>query len=71
MVHDRSVARTGRALVAGRHKVIAVDGRKPELYDVVADPAEAKNLASRKPRILRDMTARLRRRQQADAVAPF
>jgi len=71
MVHDRSVARTGRALVAGRHKVIAVDGRKPELYDLVADPAEARNLASRKPRILRDMTARLRRRQQADAVAPF
>jgi arylsulfatase A-like enzyme len=71
MVHDRSVARTGRALVAGRHKIIAVDGRKPELYDIVADPAEARNLASRKPRVLRDMTARLRRRQDADAVAPF
>ncbi len=71
MVHDRSVARTGRALVAGRHKLIAVDGREPELYDLVADPAEDRNLASRQPRLLDDMTARLRRRQALDAVDPF
>jgi arylsulfatase A-like enzyme len=71
MVRDRSVARTGRALVAGRHKIIAVDGRAPELYDLVADPAEAKNLARRRPRLLDDMTARLRRRQALDAMDPF
>jgi arylsulfatase A-like enzyme len=71
MVHDRSVARTGRAVVAGRLKMIAIDGRKPELYDVVADPGETRNLASKKPRLLRDMTSRLRRREDSDAVAPF
>jgi len=71
MVRDRSVARTGRALVAGSHKLIAVDGREPELYDLVADPVEARNLASRQPRLLEDMTARLRRRQAVEEVDPF
>jgi arylsulfatase A-like enzyme len=71
MVRDRSVARSGRALIAGRFKLIAVDGRRAELYDLVADPAEAKNLASRKPPILADLMARMARRQAADEVSPF
>jgi arylsulfatase A-like enzyme len=71
MLRDRSVARTGRALIAGRHKLVAVDGREPELYDLIADPGEARNLAPGQPRLLEDMTARLRRRQAIDAVEPF
>jgi choline-sulfatase len=71
MVRDRSVPRDGQALVAGRYKVIEVDGRKPELYDLAADPAEAKNLAKKRKKLLRDMTERLRRRRSIDAIAPF
>lgn len=71
MVRDRSIARTGRALIAGRHKLIEIEGRKPELYDVVTDPAEARNLAARQPRLLDELTTRLRHRQAVDQVAPF
>jgi arylsulfatase A-like enzyme len=71
MVRDRSVARSGRALVAGRYKLIAVDGRRMELYDLAADPLEAKNLARRQPQRVTDLAARLARRREADAVPPF
>lgn len=71
MVRDRSIARTGRALVAGRHKLIEIEGRKPELYDVVQDPAEARNLSRKMPGLLDELTTRLRRRQAVDQVAPF
>jgi arylsulfatase A-like enzyme len=71
MVRDRSVQRSGRALVAGRYKLIAVDGRRPELYDLHADPAEARNLARERPELAADLAARLGRRSATDAVPPF
>jgi arylsulfatase A-like enzyme len=71
MVRDRSVARSGRALVAGRYKLIEVDGRRAELYDLADDPAEARNLAAKRPGPLADMKSRMARRRAADQVSPF
>ena len=71
MVRDRSVPRSGSAMVAGRYKLIDVDGRKPELYDLAADPSEAKNLASEKPDLIDDLWDKMDRRRAIDEEAPF
>jgi hypothetical protein len=71
MVQDRSVSHTGRALVAGRLKLIAIDHKKPELYDLIADPGETRNLASSRPKLVKQLTGRLARLRAADAVSPF
>jgi len=71
MVRDRSVQRSGRAVVAGRYKLILIDGKKPELYDLAADPGEKRNVARHRAAVLSDMTEKLERRRATDGVEPF
>ncbi len=40
----------------GRFKLVITEGGKPELYDVVGDPAERRNLSAQYP----ELTRRLR-----------
>jgi choline-sulfatase len=46
------------SLVRGRHHYI--EGPRPELYDVVADPGEVRNLASEERRLLAEMKEAIR-----------
>lgn len=72
MMADRSVRTSARALVVGRYKYIEHgDGERLELYDIVADPDEKKNLVESKREVLRQMQARMHERRQIDAVPPY
>ena len=71
MLADRSVSRTIRALVAGRYKLIEEEGRSPELYNLLRDKKEKRNLAKEKPEILREMQERMAARRANDAIPPF
>jgi len=77
MVEDRSVPRSRWALLYGRHKLIALDGRPGddpgdvELYDVRADPNELTNLAPQQPALVQQLLERLRARREVDAVPAF
>ena len=72
MVKDRSVARTQRALVLGKWKIITdADGTlaSAELYDVRADRDELNNLATRESAVLTRMhEALLERMRTIDTV---
>lgn len=46
LVKDRQCDRPRRAVWMGNHKLIEVDGRDVELYDVLEDPTEALNLSA-------------------------
>ena len=71
-VRDRSVSQTIDAIIVGRHKLIAAAGRKLELYDVVADPDETRNLAGAQPERVEGMATALRARmKQLSRLSPF
>src|SRR4051812_22615266 len=53
-----------RAVRSGPAKLIAAP--KPELFDTDSDPAEARNLTSAQPNVVRDMEARVSRYSSAD-----
>jgi arylsulfatase A-like enzyme len=70
MLKDRSSSQEAYAVVRGRHKLI--DGPKGiELYDLVADPKEAKNLADEQPELRAELEAVLAERRALDARPPF
>jgi arylsulfatase A-like enzyme len=71
MVPDHSVRQSAWGLVSGRYKLIVPGGGQPELYDIVADPKEASNLAETRPELLEEMQRRLARRKRLDRVPPF
>lgn len=70
MIPDRSVSTEQRALIVGNYKII-VKGKKVELFDLVSDPKEARDLAKSRPEIRDKLLDRLRQRQQTDELAPF
>lgn len=70
MIADRSVEREMRAVVDGRYKLIW-NGGDVELYDYVADPAEARNIAVQQPELARRLRVRLTQRRETDEVDPF
>jgi len=47
------------AWTEGRWKLHKHENSKYELYDIVADPAETKDLASQKPDVVKDLAAKL------------
>jgi arylsulfatase A len=59
------------AIRAGRYKLVEFfeDGGRGELYDLVADPGERRDLAATQPDIARDLAARLRTWQRATSAA--
>jgi arylsulfatase A-like enzyme len=71
MIEDRSVATDQRALVVGRWKLIATDGSPYQLYDLVADPDEKRNLFAQRPEIAARLRKRLAERRRIDRQAPF
>ncbi|HUS68840.1 MAG TPA: sulfatase [Kofleriaceae bacterium] len=70
MIADRSVEREMRAVVDGRYKLIW-NGGDVELYDYVADPAEARNIAVQQPEVAKRLRVRLTQRRETDEVDPF
>jgi arylsulfatase A-like enzyme len=74
MVEDRSVDKSHRALIVGRYKLIERDGTdKVELYDIVSDPDEKRNIAGveSKAEVLEQMRERMKIRRELDAIYPF
>jgi arylsulfatase A-like enzyme len=72
MVRDRSVARSLRALVVGRHKLIENDdGASYELYDLLRDRAERRDLSTRDPALLSALQQRLAEIERLDDEPPF
>jgi arylsulfatase A-like enzyme len=71
MVPDHSVRQAAWGLVSGRYKLIDRAGGQLELYDLVADPKEAKDLAAARPELVEEMKKRLTRRRKLDRVPPF
>jgi arylsulfatase A len=51
----RSEGSDQRAALRGELKLVVTDGGKPELFDVVADPAERRNLAALRPQAVREL----------------
>ena len=73
-VADRSVPDSHRALVIGRYKLIERDDNdEPELYDIVTDPDEKRNIAGveSKAQVLEQMRARMKIRRELDSIYPF
>jgi arylsulfatase A-like enzyme len=61
-----------RALVKGRYKFIEEDGKElVELYDIVADPDEKKNLVKEQPEMVQRLRQRLAELRMALAEPPF
>ena len=56
-----------RALESGVYKLIQAP--EPELYDIVTDPGERRNLADRQPQIVADLQQRLAELTEGDSVA--
>lgn len=60
-----------RAAYNGRHKLITVGGEPDELFDVIDDPGETKNLLGEKPKKVAELQAALRRfTRDAEARRP-
>jgi arylsulfatase A-like enzyme len=60
-----------RAAYNGRHKLITVGGEPDELFDVINDPGETKNLLGEKPKKVAELQAALRRfTRDAEARRP-
>jgi arylsulfatase A-like enzyme len=55
----RSEGRAQLAALRNRMKLIITDGGEPELYDVVNDPAERRDLSSQYPQLTREMNTAL------------
>ena len=48
------------AVRQGQWKLLCdYDGSRPQLYDLIADPSESKNLAENKPKIVKELTAKV------------
>jgi arylsulfatase A-like enzyme len=79
MVPDQAVSERREALIRGRWKLIRSDRSGPgvngggagvELYDLIADPAEATNLAGSAPQF-RELLLLLDQRRALEAQSPF
>ena len=71
MVVDRSVQQSQAAVIAGRFKLIAREGSKYELFDMIQDPRETKDIKQEAVDVFESMKARLARRRAVDRVPPF
>lgn len=71
MVADRSVPQDKYALVAGRYKLITDGGEEHELYDIVSDRREKRDIGKDKPELLRELQLRLAARRKVDRISPF
>ncbi len=72
MVKDRSVKTAMRALVSGRYKLIKTDGDENiEVYDMITDPGEKTNLASKRPELVQELERKLQARDERDSISPF
>ncbi|HTM21665.1 MAG TPA: sulfatase-like hydrolase/transferase, partial [Kofleriaceae bacterium] len=72
MIRDRSVARSMRAIVVGRNKLIEFDdGARYEVYDLLKDRNERHDLSVKDATLLSTMQQRLRDRAQLDDTTPF
>ena len=71
MVADRSVPQDLFALVAGRYKLITDGAERNELYDIFSDPQEKKDIAGKKPEIVRRLRLRLAARRKIDRIPAF
>jgi arylsulfatase A-like enzyme len=61
-----------RALIHGRYKLLAIDDRRFELFDLESDPAEAHSLRTTDRAAFEDMLARFRTAQSAvHEVTPY
>lgn len=70
MIPDHSTVRSSRALIVGRHKIIA-KGLGFELYDYVADPGETHDLAKSRPRLFLRLRNALEERRKKDLISPL
>jgi choline-sulfatase len=57
-----SAIRNWRCVRTRQHKLIENDNDLPELYDLAQDPDELDNIASQRPALVRELSARLRAR---------
>lgn len=71
MIADRTALEDQAALMSGRYKLIERPGSRFQLYDTSQDPKERKDIKAQAPELLRSMKARLKRRQDLDAVPAF
>ncbi len=65
----RSEGANLRAILRGRLKLVIAGGTPPELYDVVADPAERLNVAAEHPELVRDLRRELDERTPTEPPA--
>ncbi|RMH42535.1 MAG: hypothetical protein D6689_07845 [Deltaproteobacteria bacterium] len=70
-VRDRSVAADLRAVVAGRLKLIENADGRVELYDIVADPDERRDVARQRGDDVWTLRGFLDDRRRRDGVSPF
>lgn len=71
MVADRSVQENQAAIISGRYKLIERQGSRFELYDLVRDPNETRDIQKEAPELFASMRARLDRRRVLDRISPF
>lgn len=70
MIADRSVSESASALVMGRYKLLA-RVRGVELYDIVADPGELRDLARQQPALVHALMPYLQTAKAHGASLPF
>ncbi len=71
MVRDRSVKYGVRALIWGRYKLIEHENKGDELYDIYVDKRERRNMAIRRPDLLKQLKRRMNERRRIDSIRPF
>ena len=70
-IQDRSVSESISAIVGGKHKLIVGPGSRIQLFDVLADPDEQKDLADEQPDLVEALRERMDARRAIDATPAF